>query len=163
MGAFMLSSAILFFLLPLELAGNNIPWAHPLVYGLFILSIAICCLFIFVEAYWAKEPILAIRLLASWNIVIPNTVGFCQAAAQLGVRRSFLTKLCNPVLTMTITDDVHSTDIFPGNSKYIDSSSRSAPAPGSHGCYGRWAFRGLRDQKVNLCSSAILELRDIFF
>ncbi|KAL4878817.1 major facilitator superfamily domain-containing protein [Aspergillus karnatakaensis] len=84
-GAILLASATLVFLLPLELAGNAIPWTHPLVYSLPVLAVATTLLFFFVEQYWAKEPIFAPKLLKSWDVIIPNTINFCQAAAQLGM------------------------------------------------------------------------------
>ncbi|KAL5341220.1 efflux pump antibiotic resistance protein [Aspergillus crustosus] len=84
-GAFLLASTTLVFLLPLELAGTAIPWTHPLVYSLPILALVLAASFLFVEQYWAREPIFAPRLLKSWDVIVPNTVNFCQAAAQLGM------------------------------------------------------------------------------
>ncbi|KAJ0417556.1 efflux pump antibiotic resistance protein [Aspergillus carlsbadensis] len=84
-GAVLLASVTLSLLLPLELAGNVIPWTHFLLFCLPVFSLALMFLFIYTENNWAKEPIFAPRILAAWNILLPNTVNFCQAAAQLGM------------------------------------------------------------------------------
>ncbi|KAL3455178.1 efflux pump antibiotic resistance protein [Aspergillus heterothallicus] len=84
-GAILLASATLILLLPLELAGNSISWSHPLVIVLPLLSLATILLFIHVENDWATEPIFALRVLATRNIIFPNMINFCQAAAQLGM------------------------------------------------------------------------------
>jgi hypothetical protein len=84
-GAFLLASTILFFLLPLEIAGNKIPWTHPLIFGLFASAIAMGYFFVLVETYWANEPIFPLRILRSRNVIVPDLVGFLQMAAQLGV------------------------------------------------------------------------------
>jgi hypothetical protein len=87
-GAFLLASATLLLLLPLELAGNAISWTHPVILGLPALSFALMLLFVCTENSWVKEPIFAPQILAAWNIILSNTVNFCQAAAQLGVSSS---------------------------------------------------------------------------
>lgn len=85
LGSFLLASTILLFLLPLELAGDKIPWTHPLILGLFVAAVITCVLFIAVEESWAKEPLFNIRFLRSRSVVVPNLVMFFQTAAQLGV------------------------------------------------------------------------------
>jgi hypothetical protein len=85
LGAFVLVSAISIFLLPLELAAE-LSWTHPFIIGSLSVSIVLGFLFILVEERWAREPILTPRLLAASDVLIPNTISFCQAAAQLGVR-----------------------------------------------------------------------------
>mgnify|MGYP001580749666 CR=1 FL=1 len=84
-GAFLLAATILFFLLPLEITGEKIPWTHPLVLGLFASSIAMGGLFVFVETHWAKEPIFPLHILRSRHVIIPDILVFLQLAAQLGV------------------------------------------------------------------------------
>lgn len=84
-GGFLLASTILLFLLPLEVSGKNVPWTHPMIPSLFAASLLVLAFFIFVETRWAKEPLMPIRLLLSRNVFVPNTVMFCQAAAQLGM------------------------------------------------------------------------------
>ncbi|KFY67157.1 hypothetical protein V496_01731 [Pseudogymnoascus sp. VKM F-4515 (FW-2607)] len=84
-GAFLLAATILFFLLPLEITGEKIPWTHPFVLGLFTSSIAMGILFVLVETYWAKEPIFPLHLLGSRHVIIPDILVFLQLAAQLGL------------------------------------------------------------------------------
>jgi hypothetical protein len=84
-GAFLLAATILFFLLPLEITGEKIPWTHPFVLGLFASSITMGVLFVVVETHWAKEPIFPLNLLRSRHVVIPDILVFLQLAAQLGV------------------------------------------------------------------------------
>ncbi|KAL3486219.1 major facilitator superfamily domain-containing protein [Aspergillus germanicus] len=85
LGAILLASATLLLLLPLELAGNIIPWTHFLVFSLPVLSFALMIVFVYVENNLVTEPIFAPRILATWNIILPNAINFCQAAAQLGM------------------------------------------------------------------------------
>lgn len=47
------------------LSANNIPFTDPKVYGLLIASIVFVLLFILVEGYLVKEPILPLKLLTS--------------------------------------------------------------------------------------------------
>jgi predicted MFS family arabinose efflux permease len=84
-GGFLLASTILLFLLPLELAGKAVPWTHPFIPALFGASFLVLILFTIIESRWAKEPLLSPRLLFSRNVLVPNTVLFCQTAAQLGM------------------------------------------------------------------------------
>lgn len=48
--------------------------------------IACIAVFIVVEAFWAKEPILPLRLMARRNVFSSYTIQFLQTAAQLAVR-----------------------------------------------------------------------------
>lgn len=85
LGSFLLASMILLFLLPLELAGDKLSWGHPLVLSLLAAAVILAFCFVIVEAYWAREPIFAVRVLRSRNIIMPNMVTFFQTAGQLGV------------------------------------------------------------------------------
>lgn len=150
LGGLLLGSAILVFLLPLELAGTIIPWAHPLIYGLFAASVALGLLYIFVEISWAKEPILSPRLLMSKNILIPNTVTFCQTAAQLGVRKALFAHdtpaaLCSD----SSADDVHHPDILPSDSKYLSYDGRRSSSAGGCGRDCGGTSRGIFDLEVS--------------
>jgi hypothetical protein len=86
LGAILLGLTILFFLLPLEIAGSMVPWTHPLVGSLFGASIATALIYMLYEELCASEPILSPRLLATRSVLVSNIIMFCQAAAQLGVR-----------------------------------------------------------------------------
>ncbi|PVH69326.1 putative multidrug resistance protein fnx1 [Cadophora sp. DSE1049] len=85
MGALILVGTITTFLFPMELGGIAIPWTHPIIFTLLACFIVLSALFVVVETRVAKEPILSLSLLASWNVLLPNIVMFCQSAAQLGM------------------------------------------------------------------------------
>jgi hypothetical protein len=42
---------------------EELPWSHPLIYGLFIGCFILMTLFIFVERYWAPYPVMPLRLM----------------------------------------------------------------------------------------------------
>jgi len=42
---------------------EEIPWSHPLIYGLFVASFICGVLFILVEKYWAPFPVMPLRLI----------------------------------------------------------------------------------------------------
>lgn len=86
LGSLILIMTITTFLLPMELGGVMIPWRHPVIITLLGCSITCALVFVLVETRVAKEPILSLPLLTSWKVLLPNTVMFCQSAAQLGVR-----------------------------------------------------------------------------
>ncbi|PCH41423.1 vacuolar amino acid permease [Wolfiporia cocos MD-104 SS10] len=41
---------------------EELPWSHPLIWGLFIASLVWCALFVLVETYWSPYPVMPIRL-----------------------------------------------------------------------------------------------------
>jgi hypothetical protein len=127
-----------------------VPWSHPLIYTLFVTSVLTAILYILYEEFWAKEPILTPRLLASRNVLVPNIVLFCQAAAQLGV-----SNLQHIILGAWLisADDVHSSHVLSDNSTRVDNSGGRTLAPSSWGCYGRWTARWVSNQRVSLYRS----------
>jgi hypothetical protein len=149
-GAFLLAATILFFLLPLEITGEKIPWTHPFVLGLFVSSITMGILFVLVETHWAKEPIFPLNLLRSRHVVIPDILVFLQLAAQLGVCAQNPLSTCNTELISfdTTADDVYSPSIFPSDAGCINRSCWSASISGSHRRCRGWAPFGLPNQKV---------------
>ena len=86
LGSLILVITITTFLLPMELGGVMIPWTHPVIITLVGCLITCALIFVLVETRVAKEPILSLPLMTSWKVLLPNTVTFCQSAAQLGVR-----------------------------------------------------------------------------
>ncbi|KAK9234356.1 major facilitator superfamily domain-containing protein [Lipomyces kononenkoae] len=56
-------------LVALSLAGNTLPWSHPLVSILFVLSFVVLSVFVHIETKIAKEPILPFALLKSPTIL----------------------------------------------------------------------------------------------
>jgi hypothetical protein len=145
-GAGLLALATLLLLLPLELAGNVIPWTHFLVFCLPVLSFALMLLFVYIENNWVKEPIFAPRILAAWNIILPNTVNLCQAAAQLGVSNRQMPGF--PRLTYDGPDDVYGADILRDYSRRVIHCGRRKAFSGGGGSYYRRAFGRIHDEKV---------------
>ena len=62
LGAFTLVSALVILLLGLNVAGNTLPWTHPLVFTTLALSPILFSIFIYVEEKVASEPIIPVRL-----------------------------------------------------------------------------------------------------
>lgn len=89
LGASVLSVFILLLLLPLELGGNQVPWSHPLIPGLFAAAAIMLLLFVLVEKRWAKEPILELSLFSQRDTVLSFLIMGFQSAAQLGVSLHF--------------------------------------------------------------------------
>lgn len=85
LGALLLGLAILGFMVPLEFAGQNIPWNHPIIFILFGLGVLFLSLFILVEDRYAKEPIFPLKLLRNRDVVAAYIVTFGQTAAQVSV------------------------------------------------------------------------------
>jgi MFS family permease len=87
-GAILMTLTILAFLFPLEIGGVRVPWSHPLIGGLLGSSIAFAILFLFSQAYIAKEPIFPLELLTKKDVVASIIISGCQSAAQMSVRVS---------------------------------------------------------------------------
>ncbi|KAK0713926.1 major facilitator superfamily domain-containing protein [Lasiosphaeria miniovina] len=82
-GSFVFALMILALLFPMELGGVTVPWSHPLIAGLFVLSAALLAVFIAVERR-APEPILPLDIFnrdASFSFLIMGL----QSAAQIGL------------------------------------------------------------------------------
>lgn len=64
LGSLTLVSCVGTLLLSLSLkTTEEIPWAHPLIWGLLIISFVSLVLFIWVEARWSVAPVMPLRLL----------------------------------------------------------------------------------------------------
>jgi drug/metabolite transporter (DMT)-like permease len=62
-GSFTLVSFLGALLVALSLKSlQELPWSSPWVAGLLVISVVFFALFIVVEKYWAKEPVLPMRL-----------------------------------------------------------------------------------------------------
>lgn len=85
LGAAILASLILSLLLPMELGGNEVNWAHPLIFCLFGAAALFLMLFVLVENYWAKEPILDLVLFTQRDATLSYLIMAFQSAAQFGV------------------------------------------------------------------------------
>jgi MFS family permease len=67
-GAFMLVITLVLLLLGLTSGGNIVPWTHPLVLVSLPLSGVALASFVWIEARWAKEPILPVHLLLNRTV-----------------------------------------------------------------------------------------------
>ena len=63
LGAFTLIATLVLLLLGVNSGGNVVPWTHPLVLTTLPLSVICLLLFIYVEAKYASEPVIPVRLL----------------------------------------------------------------------------------------------------
>ncbi|KAK9371149.1 major facilitator superfamily domain-containing protein [Lipomyces kononenkoae] len=68
-GSITLVLALALFLLALSLSGNPLPWSHPLIIILFVLSFVFFSAFVHIETKIAKEPVLPLALLKSHTIL----------------------------------------------------------------------------------------------
>lgn len=84
-GAFFLVSSILGLMLPLSIAGNQIPWTHPLVFGAGCMSVISFVIFVVVEHHFASNPILPPALMRNKDAVASFGALMFQAAAHIGV------------------------------------------------------------------------------
>lgn len=80
-GSLSLVSAVGCFLLALDLKGTEeIPWSHPLIYGLLTSSVISCILFFLAEKYWAPFPVMPLRLVSQRT---PLAVSFANLFASM--------------------------------------------------------------------------------
>ncbi|MCJ1349432.1 hypothetical protein MMC31_007672 [Peltigera leucophlebia] len=63
LGAFTLITTLILLLLALNSGGNIVPWTHPLVLISLPLSLLFFAIFIYVERYYAAEPIIPLHLI----------------------------------------------------------------------------------------------------
>lgn len=89
LGSLSLASAIVGFLLVLDIGGQKVPWTHPLVWVLFGAASFFSIVFALVEAYVAREPIFPLRLIVHRDVLSAYLVTALQGAAQFGVNRPF--------------------------------------------------------------------------
>lgn len=68
-GAFTLVVTLVLLLLGLNSGGNIVPWTHPLVLISLSLSVVALAAFVWVEAKWAKEPVIPIKLLLNRTVL----------------------------------------------------------------------------------------------
>lgn len=85
-GSILLAATLTCSLLALN-AGLTLPWNAPVSWVLFGTSLVLGILFLNIEAYFASEPILPLRLLRQWNIVASYIIIFLQTFSQLAVSR----------------------------------------------------------------------------
>lgn len=67
-GVFTLVVTLILLLLGLNSGGNIVPWSHPLVLTTLPLSAVTLVAFVWIEAKWAKEPVLPVKLLLNRTV-----------------------------------------------------------------------------------------------
>lgn len=85
LGATLLALAILTLLLPVEIGGSQVPWTHPVVFGLVAATLLLGGLFLATEAWWAADPIFPVELLRHRDVLLGYFVTAAQGGAQLGL------------------------------------------------------------------------------
>ncbi|KAK8101836.1 major facilitator superfamily domain-containing protein [Apiospora kogelbergensis] len=85
LGATLLALAILTLLLPVEIGGSQVPWTHPVVFGLVAAALLLGGLFLATEAWWAADPIFPVELLRHRDVLLGYFVTAAQGGAQLGL------------------------------------------------------------------------------
>jgi MFS family permease len=85
LGSICMTLSILGFLLPLEIGGDRVAWSSPVIIVLFAAAIVFGLLFLAVEGWVAKEPIVPLHLLRHRDIINSGFILFCQCAAQTGL------------------------------------------------------------------------------
>ena len=85
-GSILLAATLTCSLLALN-AGLTLPWNAPVPWVLVGTSLVLGILFLIIEAYFASEPILPLRLLRNWNIVASYIIIFLQTFSQLAVSK----------------------------------------------------------------------------
>lgn len=122
LGSTSLASAIVGFLLVLDLGGQRLPWTHPFVWIAFAVALFFGALFVFIEAFVAREPIFPLRLLVHRDVVTAYLVTALQGTAQFGVCHLYNGSISRATPNAEwILVGVHSADIFPSDSSSLGS------------------------------------------
>ncbi|KAL2264168.1 hypothetical protein VTK26DRAFT_1286 [Humicola hyalothermophila] len=83
-GSVLFALTVLALLLPIELAGNTLPWSHPTIPSLVALSAVFLFVFVAVEKR-QREPILPLAIFKRRDAVLSFLILGFQTAAQLGL------------------------------------------------------------------------------
>lgn len=73
---------------------EELPWSHPIVWGLLISSAVWCALFIMVESWWAPYPVMPMRLIKQRTplaVSLSNFFGSVAAFSMVGPRSGLRT------------------------------------------------------------------------
>ncbi|KAI5479235.1 MFS general substrate transporter [Pseudohyphozyma bogoriensis] len=85
LGCLSLVASIALLLVGLSLGGNQAPWSAPVVWGTIIGGLAILVLFVVIETYVAKEPLLAPRILFARTPLSVSLTNWFASMAQFGI------------------------------------------------------------------------------
>ncbi|MGG1690665.1 MDR family MFS transporter [Heyndrickxia ginsengihumi] len=84
LGAITFSIAMLSFLYALQKGGDTNTWSSPLIIGLFILTIIMTGIFLFIESRH-EEPMIPLQLFSIRAIALSNLIGFLASAILIGI------------------------------------------------------------------------------
>lgn len=85
LGATLMALSILSLLLPLEIGGERIPWSDYRIASLFTAALFFGALFLAVEGWVSKEPIIPMSVLRHKEVLLSSLIMLCQVAAQVGL------------------------------------------------------------------------------
>jgi len=90
-GSFVLLLCIIALVLGLNMAGNDVPWSHPLISTLLCLSIVLLGIFVYIEIHTAAAPLIPMNLLRQRSIASLNGAEFFKSMGIMAVcRLSFI-------------------------------------------------------------------------
>ncbi|KAI9798956.1 MAG: hypothetical protein M1833_004309 [Piccolia ochrophora] len=84
-GSITLAASVVAFLLAVNFTGKSLNPLEPLTLGLFVAWATLSVSFFLIEAYWAREPIVPLGLLAQPGIIISYIMIGLQVAAQMSM------------------------------------------------------------------------------
>jgi len=93
-GSFVLLLCITALVLGLNIAGNDIPWSHPLIPTLLCHSVVLLAIFVFIETEIAPVPLIPMKLLRQRSIASLNGVEFSKSMASMAVSRLSFVSYC---------------------------------------------------------------------
>ncbi|KAL1608865.1 hypothetical protein SLS59_002056 [Nothophoma quercina] len=85
LGAFLMTMGILSLLLPMEIGGDRVPWSDYRIAMLFAAALVFGLLFLAVEGWVAKEPIIPLSVLRHKEVLLSSLIMMCQVGAQVGL------------------------------------------------------------------------------
>lgn len=115
-GSLLMSVTVLSFLLVLDIGGEKVPWASPVIFALIGVGLASGILFTFAESSWVKEPIFPLHLLSNRNVVVPYLILLLQTASQIGVSLSDVQSY-QPLVSQELTVSSSSCSSFRSTSR----------------------------------------------
>ncbi|KAL7006572.1 hypothetical protein EMMF5_003738 [Cystobasidiomycetes sp. EMM_F5] len=85
LGALSMVSAVTLLLLGLSLGGNQYEWSHPIVYGSIIGGSVLLVIFVLIEKYVAREPLLPLRVLFNRTPLFVSLTNWFITMSQFGI------------------------------------------------------------------------------
>ncbi|KAI4097844.1 MAG: hypothetical protein LQ344_000116 [Seirophora lacunosa] len=85
LGAFTLVTTLVLLLLGINSGGNTVPWTHPLVLVSLPLSAVSLLVFIYIEAYYAAEPVIPVRLLLDRTVLSTCLTNWFSSMCQFAI------------------------------------------------------------------------------